>query len=209
MAMGPGAAQARTKVSEVISSASARLPDRYIANRKTSGAYLAYSALKSVMANRRCSSEEAAGDIGPGMGDHAGAQALSPQSQESEQRSIDRNGETASYALIAMSNAKHRHLEEQGQPRAAGERGQLPLQIATEDEFFRDTGADGQQHPERRFGKAMRHQRREGRRVAGARPTVPEGAHAQPQDPGGKREDYIHEDRPDAVPSAPDELGQG
>src|SRR5579859_5278873 len=47
--IGSGEVHARTKVSEVMSSASPRSPDRYRANRKTSGAYFLYSASKSVI----------------------------------------------------------------------------------------------------------------------------------------------------------------
>src|SRR5438876_1074582 len=81
IAIGSGAVQARTKVSDVISSASPRLPDRYIANLKTSAAYFAYNALKSVMATRGRSAQEAARYVRPGMGYHPGPQAFPPKSQ--------------------------------------------------------------------------------------------------------------------------------
>src|ERR1044071_6076751 len=90
--IGPGAVHARTKVSDVISSASLWLPARYIANRKTSVAYFWYRELKSVIAGRNFSVQQACGNICPSMCNNSWPETLAPQSHESEQCAIALNG---------------------------------------------------------------------------------------------------------------------
>src|ERR1700674_2935041 len=116
---------ARTNVSEVMSSAWPRSPERYSAKRKTSGAYFLYSVVKSVigdssysypaaphmnnwerfMFGRHLYSEDPAQDVRSGVCDHARSKTSAPQCEQPIQHAEDSNLHGRFHALVAVGCA--------------------------------------------------------------------------------------------------------
>ena len=92
-------------------------------------------------------SEDAAQNIRPGVGHHAGAQALAPERERAEERAEDDDLRAGLDALVAVGNSEQDGLQNQGDPFGVRVGFELFLEIAAKDEFFADAGADGDADP--------------------------------------------------------------
>jgi hypothetical protein len=99
--------------------------------------------------------EDYAENIGPGVGDHAGPEALPPDSEQPEQDAEKSDSCCRAYSFVEVANAEDNRLEKDGQGGAADDGLKLPLQIAAKSEFLTESSGKGERESREAFKKPL------------------------------------------------------
>ena len=82
------------------------------------------------------------------MGQHAGADIAAPLRQQADREPVHHDSDHSIDTLITVGDPEHDGLSQDREAGAAAKRCQLPLQIATKDDFFTDARAERQDCPQ-------------------------------------------------------------
>ena len=83
----------------------------------------------------------------PTVGEHAGKEIASQQSEAAEKRSIDGDDADAAQALIAVCRAEDERREQYAERNSVEQSNALRLQIAAKDELFGESDEDAEKPP--------------------------------------------------------------
>src|SRR5262249_30263989 len=100
--------------------------------------------------------DQAAEDVGPGVGDHSGPEAPAPQREGREQRAEGDDGDGSGETLVAVGDAEDQRLGEGGDDAASAPGPGLAQQVTAEHQLLAEPGAEREHDPDDRLHPSPR-----------------------------------------------------